>query len=436
MSMNGYGRLVPRTQTAVPRDAQHYYCQRKARKQLPNGAVPTVDQIADPDNLIATFEQLRAEKGPAAGPDHVTYRDLGASEVAACMRELARQIHDGAFRPGPKRLVNVPKGSGRGTRTLTLRNLTFRVLAAALKQALAPHLGRLFLPNSYGFRPGVGTWDLLARLEADMVAQRKYVLVTDDIRAAFDNLDVEKVMADHRRHVTDRRLLDLIEVVLHGGEDHRPIGVDQGSAYSPLALNLHLHHARYTPMAPKYPSWYRCADDLAYLAHHVPEGLQILDTTHSLPAAIGFALQAGTDPVDLRHRKAQHLGYTLSAKEDRLKISLGEKAWTSLGRALLKAHETPNPTETANKVALGWIGASGLALENARTDTVTKILMGAARYGFRELDPEELYDRTAASWERWGSMRRGVSPSAVDDGGTPQDEVVAAAPRATEVPAG
>src|SRR5205807_125345 len=45
---------------------------------------------------------------------------------------------------------------GAGHRTLTLRNVCDRVVAAALNGALTPFWEGMFLPGSMGFRPGLG----------------------------------------------------------------------------------------------------------------------------------------------------------------------------------------------------------------------------------------------------------------------------------------
>ena len=65
--------------------------------------------------------------------------------------------------PGPGRLVSIPKPGG-GTCTLTIRDLGFRVVAAALNEGLTSYWETVFLPCSMGFRPGRGAWAMLAKL--------------------------------------------------------------------------------------------------------------------------------------------------------------------------------------------------------------------------------------------------------------------------------
>jgi hypothetical protein len=53
---------------------------------------------------------------------------------------------------------------------------------------------------------------------------------------------IADIMADHARYIQDESLLDLIGVVLRGNDLNKPVGIDQGSPYSPTALNVRLHH--------------------------------------------------------------------------------------------------------------------------------------------------------------------------------------------------
>ena len=46
------------------------------------------------------FYELKHEAGQAPGPDGVTYRDLGRSEVRQHHRDLSRTILGGSYRPG------------------------------------------------------------------------------------------------------------------------------------------------------------------------------------------------------------------------------------------------------------------------------------------------------------------------------------------------
>jgi hypothetical protein len=406
------------------RTAAHYIRNRFKRRQRarrvtePVPAVPTVARIADPDNLIRIFFEMKGKAGQAPGPDGVGYAGLGGRAVADIMRDLGRAVREGRYRPGPTRPVRVAKLRG-GHRTLAVGNLVDRVLAAALNRAMEPLWESIFLPCSMGFRPGRGVWQLLAELQRVMVAEGRWVLALDDVKNAFPSVVIADVLADHARYVTDKSLLSLIEVVLRGRDEKRTKGIDQGSPYSPTALNVRLHHALdLGVMQGHHPSWYRrYADNLLWACLDVSEGHQALNHARQLLEPTGFTLKGEDGITDLRQgQKAQLLGFTLSRRDGHFQLELGKDAWVKLEQNLVKAHETQDPAATARTVVRGWVEAFGPAFEDWRVVTLDRVLQTAARTGFRELDSRaHLADRCETAWRRWDTFRRGVEQSANQD---------------------
>ena len=84
------------------RSAGDFYRARKRSKALPAPASfeeLTLERVIDPEHLIQVFYDLRSHGGQAPGPDGLTYRDFGPSEVGkycACSR---RSSAGGAIDP-------------------------------------------------------------------------------------------------------------------------------------------------------------------------------------------------------------------------------------------------------------------------------------------------------------------------------------------------
>jgi len=107
-------------------------------------------------------------------------------------------------------------------------------------------------------------------------------------------LVVDDVLADHRLYVQDSGLLQLIDSVLRGGDPGRMVGIAQGCPYSPLALNVRLHHAHDLGMQRAGPPlWLRYADNLTYSCQSVPEGKQMRERARSLLEQAGLNLKGG-----------------------------------------------------------------------------------------------------------------------------------------------
>jgi hypothetical protein len=242
-----------------------------------------------------------------------------------------------------------------------------------------------------------------------------WVLVLDDVKDAFPSVVLADVLADHARYITEPSLLSLTGVVLRGGDDiERQRGIGQGSPYSPTALNVRLHHALDLGVNQGHHPlrhYFRYADDLTFLRRSVSEGHQALSQARRLLEKDRFTLKGVGGTHDLRAgQKAQLLGFLLSRRDGRLHLQPGRDAWKKLEQALVKAHETVNPAEAARTVVNGWVEAYGPAFEDWRATTLDRLLMMAARLGFREVtSPEGLADQCELAWRRWDTFRRRVA---------------------------
>ncbi len=375
------------------------------------GSLPTLRQIADHENLITAFYDLKRDAGRSPGPDGIAYDQLGRREVSAVMRGLSKEIIDGTYEPSKARQVKIRKSSGKGFRTLSLRSILHRVVAKVLADALGPYFDQMFLPGSHGFRPGRGPWSMLVEMERIILEQGRYVIAQDDIANAFDNVEIGPVVGLYRRYIDDLALLDLTDKVLRGHQtEGRTIGIDQGSALSPLSLNVGLHHAldRKFGENAAHPPWLRYADNLVYLCRGVDEGQAAIQAAQELLQPIGMTLK-GVDghPVDIRHQKAEILGFAIRWENGQIRYDLAKGTWKDLEIRLSETHGSANPHQMAIQVIRGWLQAHGPAFEsNTELSVINRILRIAAKAGYRELSHDQLKRLIQSSRDRWGAYRR------------------------------
>jgi hypothetical protein len=420
--MPGYKKLKPKPSGptwAGARPGYRWFWSRRQKKKKaptgPSGAVlPTVAEVVDHDFLLEVFDRQRREKGQAPGPDGLSYRAFGHSEIAWATRVLEKCVLDGSYQPYKYRSVFIPKRDGK-RRELKLRNVLDRLVAAALYEKCRAYWETVFLPRSYGFRPAdglkwaTGVWPLLADLMLTVRETGLSVLAVDDVKKAFDSLDIKILLHYHAQHVHAAALLAFIEKVLRGGDVAKLRGIDQGSAYSPLALNIFLHFAHDVALSGghTHPLWWRYADNLVYLTQSVPEAHQVLKEVRHRLGEARLSLK-GTDgpPVDLKGGKAELLGFDLSLdKGQDVTLSLSADALDDIKQLLMEAHETESPSAAAHMATRGWVNAYGPALGTLTdSDTLADILKAAADCGFREmLSREILKQLVGGAWKTWCS---------------------------------
>jgi RNA-directed DNA polymerase len=372
----------------------------------------TLDQfrfldVIDADNLIAVYQRLAASAGQAPGPDGLTYADLGRREVAMNMRCLSKSLSCGHYRPSQAKLLQIPKASGKGTRTLSIRVLLDRVVQKALDLALTPAWDQHFLPGSCGFRPKLSPWHCLAKLAAAFDQDPNLVILADDIRDAFNHVPVSPVLDLHKRYLHDSNLLNLISVVLRGDNlTTNCRGIDQGGAYSPTCLNVLLHHVLDQPLEKRdtLPLWLRYADNLVLVGPSAQAVQQARSESVRLLAGVQMTLKGeGADPVHLAGGDSiELLGFRISLKNRELRLDLAASAWEHLRKHWDLAHQAANPPQAATSCLQGWLDAYGPGLGGQRQQSMHYLQQLAGEFGFQELPARQKLDHWAKqSRSRW-----------------------------------
>ena len=105
------------------------------------------------ESLAACFHRLDGREG--RGSRWCEERPKYGEHLESNLNALIARMKRMGYRPGPVRQVLIPKGDKAGaTRPLGISNFEDKLVQGVMHQVLESIYEPLFLPGSYGFRPG------------------------------------------------------------------------------------------------------------------------------------------------------------------------------------------------------------------------------------------------------------------------------------------
>ena len=237
-----------------------------------------MDKVYDVANLQAAWGKVRRNRG-AAGVDRQSIEKFG-KRAEQYLMELHQALKEGRYEPLPVLRKWIEKPGTTKLRPLGIPAVKDRVVQTALRNVLEPIFEKEFLSVSHGFRPGRSAKDALREVWKLLAAGNVWV-VDADIQSYFDTIVWEILLGDVKKHVTDGRVLALLESyltqeVMEGMKTWKPtMGTPQGAVVSPLLANLYLHAVDQALCAAGLKVA-RYADDLVILCRSESEAKEAL----------------------------------------------------------------------------------------------------------------------------------------------------------------
>ena len=220
------------------------------------------------ETLTEAYKLAKQNKG-APGVDGVSFDDIEHEGVQQFLDDIQRELVDGTYRPLPNRRVEIPKGNGK-MRMLGIPCIRDRVVQGALKLILEPIFESDFQPGSFGYRPKKTAHEAINRV-ADSIVRERVQVIDIDLKAYFDTVRHDILLAKVAQRVEDRKIMRLLKLILKSSGKQ---GVPQGGLISPLLSNLYLNEvdkmlekAKEVTRTGKYIhlEYARFADDLVVL---------------------------------------------------------------------------------------------------------------------------------------------------------------------------
>jgi len=251
------------------------------------------DKVWQSNNLDQAILGVILNRG-SAGVDGQTTEQL-KRDWTRQRDQLQQELRAGSYQPHPARRVWIPKMGSAELRPLGIPAVRDRVVQTALRAVLEPIFEREFAEQSYGFRPGRGGLQALERVESLLQSGHTWI-VDADLKAYFDTIPRDRLLALVRERIADGKVLRLMEQylaagVMASGKDWQPSeqGTPQGAVISPLLANLYLNPLDHE-MAGKGYQMIRYADDFVVCCRTAAEAQAALTEIGRWVQAAGLTL--------------------------------------------------------------------------------------------------------------------------------------------------
>ena len=388
--------------------------------------------------LLCDATHLVLKNDGSAGIDQVACASIKGKEWDFAV-SLSRKLREKSYKPTAVRRVYIPKKDGR-KRPLGIPNLEDRVVQRALVILMEPIYEQVFLPCSFGFRPGKRAQDCVAQT-AKAVYKHRYVLEAD-IESFFDRVNHKKLVKMLGDQIVDPRVVRLIKSILKTGFQEvgkpwqpTPQGTPQGGPLSPLLANIYLHYVldqKFAKLNSSNSKLFRYADDFVIVCRTQTEVRAMKQLVKEWLKEADLNLKKEkTKVIDMRNKSRSHdskfdfLGFKVHLRAFRdnperfwIARQPSEEARASL-RQTLKEKLTANLSrEEASKLAKSiWKGwAEYFRYGNAnrifyrQVKTVKRVLIGYLRRKYRR-------QRRPVPWRKllkwWKYMTKRLRPTRV-----------------------
>lgn len=249
------------------------------------------------DSLAEAFKAINGNK--ALGVDGISKTEYGKN-LAENLMDLAHRIHQGTYRPMPKREVLIPKANGK-KRPIAIACFEDKLVDWVVGKILTQVFEPLFIENSFGYRPNKSADKAIETCYNSLRKNNRENVVEIDFSNFFNTIPHQKLMRIIGKRISDKRFNGLIgrflkgELISHSG-DNLPseIGTPQGSIMSPILANIYLNEVIDQWFKINYASYdkviVRYADDAVFFFGEADDAKQFLPNLEKRVAEYGLSL--------------------------------------------------------------------------------------------------------------------------------------------------
>lgn len=150
--------------------------------------------------------------------------------------------------PQPYLVHEIAKKDKNEKRKLGLLSVKDKIIQRAIALLIEPFLEKLFVNNSYAYRPHKGHYKAVKRTQQEIVRTGYFWTLRLDIDDFFDTINHDLLFSFLPSVISDGEIIRLIKLCVQMGNVRKGIkwhdstvGLPQGAILSPMMANLYLH---------------------------------------------------------------------------------------------------------------------------------------------------------------------------------------------------
>ena len=203
------------------------------------------DKLCKIETLLSAWKIVK-QKGTSGGIDGKTIEDIDAN-IGNNIKEIQQELLSKKWNPEPYLRISIPKKNSE-RRQLGLLSIKDKIVQQAIKILIEPRFERIFVSNSYGYRPDKGHARAIKFARYCLQNKRYPFVLKLDIDNYFDTINHEILFKRVQSVVSDTEIVRLIQLCIKMGVVDKKMhwneiteGVAQGAVLSPILANFYLH---------------------------------------------------------------------------------------------------------------------------------------------------------------------------------------------------
>lgn len=235
--------------------------------------------LCQDNTLLKAWKNVK-QKGSAGGIDGVSI-ELFELNMDLHLKEIKQELISKTWKPEPYLRISIPKKENE-RRVLGLLCIKDKIIQQAIKLLIEPKFEKIFISNSYGYRPGKGH-NKAVRFTKSCLQNKKYSFILKlDIDNYFDTINHEILFKRVFPLIPDDEVFRLVQLCVKMGMVNKQKeweqieqGVPQGAILSPLLANFYLHSFDQFVLS-RTKMYVRYADDFIILCKTQEEAEKLL----------------------------------------------------------------------------------------------------------------------------------------------------------------